>query len=202
MWTLAADSLLYIFQLLPLVDLTGQDSQSEWAHSAASHPPGPARLHSPDWHFSTAVSCLSGAGSQPEAGGRCAGHDLAAPPHHCCPCTLLQGQHLLHHLPAGRSACSAVVVTCQAVPSHVVPSCAALRYAVLCCPVLYCAVPCCAPPCCAVAYYAVMCCVKPCCTWLLLCSADKILYAPLDCCYLGLRHAMQCFLRLFVDVAD
>ena len=154
----AAVSLLYIFQLLPAVDLAGQDSQPEWAHSAAGHPPGQAWIHSPDRHLGAAVSCLGGAGSQPEAGGRCAGHDLAAPPDHCCSCTLLQGQHLLHHLPACRSACCAV--TCQAVPSRVVPSCAAPCYAVLCCAML-----CCAPPCCAAAYYAVMCCVRLCCTF-------------------------------------
>ena len=163
-------SLLYIFQLLPVVDLAGQDSQPEWAHSAAGHPPGPARIHSPDRHLSAAVSCLGSASSQSEAGGRCAGHDLAAPPHHCCSCTLLQGQHLLHHLPACRSACCAVtcqavpswavlfcavpnrVVPCCAVPSRVVPCRAVLHPAVLCCATL-----CCAPPCCDVLCQAMLC---------------------------------------------
>jgi len=167
---LGAVSLLYIFQLLPVVDLAGQDSQPEWAHSAAGHPPGPARIHSPDRHLSAAVSCLGSASSQSEAGGRCAGHDLAAPPHHCCSCTLLQGQHLLHHLPACRSACCAVtcqavpswavlfcavpnrVVPCCAVPSRVVPCRAVLHPAVLCCATL-----CCAPPCCDVLCQAMLC---------------------------------------------
>ncbi len=39
-----------------------------------------------------------------------------------------------------------------------------------------------------------MCCVKLCCTWLLLCSADKVLYAVLDSWHLELHHAMQCSL--------
>lgn len=82
----------------------GQDSQPEWAHSAAGHSPGPPGLQPPHRHLSAAVSCIGRFGAKPAPCGQCAGADLAAPPHHSCTLPLLPGEHLLHHLPARRSA--------------------------------------------------------------------------------------------------
>ena len=82
--------------------VAGQDRFSEWQDSTVRHQAGQGSLHPLDWHLSAAVCCLGSAGPQPAACGRRSGHDMASPPHSCSPLPLLQGQHLLHHLPACR----------------------------------------------------------------------------------------------------
>lgn len=98
--SLAASAQVWLFGMA-----AGPDREPEWAHRPAGHSPGPPRLHSPHWHLSAAVCCLCCAGAQPAPCGRRSGHDLAPPPHRCSALPLLQGKHILHHIPARRLAC-------------------------------------------------------------------------------------------------